>query len=226
MHIDAQAVFAGQPILQIRKLLRRARARSRFTQRLIADVLGVDGATAAVVLRSLFENGYIERPKGATTDGEWRTTVKGNALAQASAGLPVTRATAGRAIDGLLQRVRQINAAEEFAYVVEQVILFGSYLGDAPTVNDVDVALQLRRRSDDDARYLRQSSERIAYALDQGRVFRNITERVMWPRLEICLLLKSGSRVIKLHDAELEASLLRQGPTRVVYPEPSEEFSS
>ena len=55
----------------------------------------------------------------------------------------MARATAARAVDALMERVRQINADENLAYVVERVILFGSYLGDAPTVNDVDVAVQL-----------------------------------------------------------------------------------
>ena len=44
-------------------------------------------------------------------------------------------------------------------------------------------------------------------------------DQVLWPQSEIYYLLKSGSRVIKLHDAELEAPLLAQGLTRIVYPE-------
>ncbi len=55
----------------------------------------------------------------------------------------MARATADRAVSALLQRVRQVNADEDVAYVVERMILFASYLGDAPTVSDVDVAVQL-----------------------------------------------------------------------------------
>ena len=44
-------------------------------------------------------------------------------------------------------------------------------------------------------------------------------DQVLWPQLEIYHLLKSGSRVIKLHDAEVEAPLLALGLTRIIYPE-------
>ena len=71
-----------------------------------------------------------------------RMAVKGNVLAQASAASPVTQA----------------------------VILFGSYVGDDETVNNVDVAVQLRRRSDNARLFLRQCCERVLHALGQGRI--------------------------------------------------------
>lgn len=222
MHIDARDVLAGQPILKIRKLFKQARSCGHGTQQLIMDVLQVDESTAAGVLCTLIDHGYVEPWEEHVFGRTWRTTMKGNALAQASAAPPVRRATAARALDAFLQRVRQINGANELPYIVERVILFGSYLGEAETVNDVDVAVQLRRRYDDDARFQRQCSARVRHALDQGRRFNNGTEQVLWPHLEIYHLLKSGSRVIKIHDAELEALLLAQGLTRVVYP-PAEE---
>ena len=46
---------------------------------------------------------------------------------------------------------------------------------------------------------------------------------MLWPQLEIVQLLKSGSRVLSLHDAELEAPLLEQAVTRVIYPEPEDD---
>ncbi len=54
-------------------------------------------------------------------------------------------------------------------------------------------------------------------ALSEGRVFRSITEQVLWPQLEIVRILKSGSRVLSLHDAELEAPLLEQERANVMY---------
>ncbi len=219
MHIEATAVLAGQPILQIRKLLKRMGSREHCSPQFIEKVLDVDAATAVEVLRMLNEHGYVEQVPGDSPDEWWRTTVKGNALAQASAAPAVTRATAARALDAFLQRVREVNADDDLAYVVERVILFGSYLSEAQKVNDVDVAVQVQRRSDDDAHFRCQCSERVARALDRGRVFSSFMDQVLWPQSEIYHLLKSGSRVIKLHDAELEAPLLAQGLTRIVYPE-------
>jgi hypothetical protein len=187
------------------------------TQQLVEQVLGVDGTTAAAVLRSLIEEEYLECDDQDTAGARWRTTIRGNALAQASAAAPVTRATAARAVDALLHRVRQINADEELPYVVEQVILFGSYLGDGPTVNDVDVAVRLRRRSADDVHFQRQCRERVRRARSGGRTFRSTIDQVLWPQLEIMRILKSGSRVLSLHDAELETELLLAGAMDVVY---------
>lgn len=219
MHIEATAVLAGQPILAIRELLKRAGSREHGSSQFIEQVLNVDAATAVEVLRTLREHGYVEQAAGDSPDEWWRTTVKGNALAQASAAPAVTRATAARALDDLLQRVREVNADDDLAYVVERVILFGSYLSEAQKVNDVDVAVQVRRRSDDDAHFRRQCSERVSRALDRGRVFSSFLNQVLWPQSEIYHLLKSGSRVIKLHDAEVKAPLLALGLTRIIYPE-------
>jgi DNA-binding IclR family transcriptional regulator len=90
MHIDAYAVLVGQPILQIRKVLRRARDAGHCTQQLVEEMLDVDRATAAAVLRSLIEDGYLERDDDSDGAG-WRTTMRANALAQASAAAPLTR---------------------------------------------------------------------------------------------------------------------------------------
>ena len=108
-------MLAGQPILQIRKVLRRARDTGHCTQRLVEEVLNADQVTAAAVLRSLIDDGYLERDDGDRSSSWWRMTVKGNALAQASAASPVARATAARAVDALMERVRQINADENLA---------------------------------------------------------------------------------------------------------------
>ncbi len=54
-------------------------------------------------------------------------------------------------------------------------------------------------------------------ALSEGRVFRSISEQVLWPHLEIVRILMSGSRVLSLHDAELEAPLLEQESMNVMY---------
>ena len=46
MRIDVKTMLAGQPILQIRKVLRRARDTGHCTQRLVEEVLNADQVTA------------------------------------------------------------------------------------------------------------------------------------------------------------------------------------
>ncbi len=185
-------------------------------------MLGIDGASADELLLALASDGYIEPDGHALLAQRWHNTIKGNALAQASTTAPLKRATAARNLEAFLERVKQVNADRTFAYVVETVVLFGSFLGDTPTVHDVDLAVQLRPRFNDSKQFRALCEQRINAALDQGRRFSNISEHVAWPQTEVVRFLKGSSRVLKVHDADLEQRLLEQVPTRVIYSGPAD----
>src|SRR5947208_5083131 len=86
---------------------------------------------------------------GDRVAGPWyELTDQGTRLAQASAAAPLRRATAERKLREFMARVEQVNQSEEFAYRVNRVVLFGSYLTDAERVNDIDVAVELAPRWD------------------------------------------------------------------------------
>ena len=61
----------------------------------------------------------------------WVTTVKGNALANASFGKPISRATATRLLSQVIDRARAYNADPARLLTVAEIVIFGSYLDNA-----------------------------------------------------------------------------------------------
>jgi hypothetical protein len=127
---------------------------------------------------------------------QYETTIQGNALGMAKAGKPVKRESAENTLAELVERVKAVNERQELAYRVESLVVFGSYLSDAERLNDLDVAVELKPRSDDEGMWRRlcQASRDRAYAA--GRQFRNVVEHVGWPQHEVVAILKNRSRTI------------------------------
>jgi predicted nucleotidyltransferase len=132
----------------------------------------------------------------------YETTIQGNALALAKAGKPVSRATADRVLQEFLDRVKRVNEQSELAYIVESVVVFGSYLTDRTKLNDLDIGVELTRRGKEKATDEKLQKERIARAFACGRRFGNLVEELFWPRTEVLLILKNRSRVISFCEWE------------------------
>ena len=84
MHIDTKEKIAGVPILEVRKLLRHGQ-RSAWPIDLVSSLLKIDEEAAQTLITTLHQQGYIESGKSFGGGGYWQNTVKGNALALASA---------------------------------------------------------------------------------------------------------------------------------------------
>lgn len=136
----------------------------------------------------------------------YETTIRGNALGMAKSGKPVKRQSAGNVLRELLDRVKGVNARGDLAYLVETVVVFGSYLSDAKRLSDLDVAVELSPRSSDDQTWERLRKASLDRADAAGRRFRNVVEQVCWPQLEVLAILKNRSRTISLCEWQ---SLLR-----------------
>lgn len=193
----------------------------------IVEILEVDIPTAKVIFQKLCKERFIELAGNqASSDGEgecrWYTTIKGNALANASARRPITRETAERVITQLLERIQQVNAGE-YAYRVKRAILFGSYLSESLTLGDVDISLELEDRYQDSASRKKGHAARIAAAEESGRQFGDYMDILMWPKQEVLLLLKNRSPSLSLHDEEIEQVLQRPIPSKIFY-EADESF--
>ena len=126
----------------------------------------------------------------------YQTTMKGKALGMAKAGRPITRALAERVLRELLGRVLAVNDRSELAYRVESVVVFGSYLSKAERINDLDIAVELRAKRDDDASFESLRNASMGRADASGRRFRNVVEQVCWPQIEVLSILKNRSRTI------------------------------
>jgi hypothetical protein len=98
VRIAADERIAGYPALQIRQLMRETVGRS-ITPRYVTEILGCTNSGAARVLSHLQKAGVIEPVREY-----WEATTKGNALAMATAAAPLRRETAGRLIEGLVNR--------------------------------------------------------------------------------------------------------------------------
>src|SRR5581483_5665468 len=174
MRITSMETIAGQLAFSMRKLMQRREG----NQETIAEVLKLDASDAERVFQDLCTENYIEPldpiDPSETDRTRWRTTIKGNALAHATARKPITRRTAERLIHAFLNRVNEINSCEDYIYSVKQVIIFGSYLSDSPTLGDIDLAVTIECKYDDPETRGRKIRERIKHVQLEGKRFRNM----------------------------------------------------
>jgi predicted nucleotidyltransferase len=121
------------------------------------DILGVSQDAARDQMRAFEAAGYVERGGLAhgAGDGWWATTVKGNALANASFGKPISRATATRLLGEVIERARAYNADPARLLTVTEIVVFGSYLDPAVgLLGDLDLAVSTVRRDTGGQRYV------------------------------------------------------------------------
>jgi len=144
MNIDPKGTIANFPSTAVRSLfLHHQRWFMSFTERSVGHHLEISEADARTLLRELERLGYLQEVKNQ----QWSMTDEGTRLAQASAAPRITRKTANRLMQELLARCRVINrSAVEYAFCVKRLIVFGSYCTDAPTLGDIDLAVELRPR--------------------------------------------------------------------------------
>jgi predicted nucleotidyltransferase len=167
------------------------------------DVLGIRQDAARDQMRAFETAGYIERAKSARTadDDWWVTTVKGNALANASFGKPISRATADRLLAEVIERARSYNADPARLLTVTEIVVFGSYLDPAADrLGDLDLAVTAVRRDTDGKRYVDKVLE---YARTSGRSFSTFPGRLFWPAREVRMILKNRSSAISITDEDI-----------------------
>lgn len=202
MRIDTSQTIAGQSALKIRQLLRRTRL-SRLDINIVSRELGISIDKAHRVITGLENTRLIEKDTSVGRNGKenvcWKHTIKGNALAMATAARPVRRKTAERALSKLLERVAAVNENNEVAYRVTRVVAFGSYLTQATEINDVDLLVDLEPRSKNPEE--QEILERAVKdrAIKNGRRFANFVDELCWPQNEVRLMLKNRSRTLSLH---------------------------
>jgi hypothetical protein len=181
MRIVSDELIASYPTLEVRGFLLSPRAATIFRNKL--KVLG-----------------FIEELDKWHERRTFRLTIKGQALANASAAKPIHRKTAERLLDQFLERVKRVNDTQEYVYRVEHVVLFGSMLSDIDRLGDVDVAVQLQPKVDKHDGFQEWSMARRRAAEAKGRNFRGVLDWAMWPTQEIFLQLKARSSGLSLHD--------------------------
>ena len=204
MRIESKQIIAGFPAVQIRRLMRETVGRS-ISLRCVREVLQCSESTAASVLVDLQREGLVVQ-----VEDHLEPSMKGSALAQATAAKPLVCSTAKRLV-GVVERARLINADDDWAYRVAMLAAFGSFVAGAERPNDVDVACRLQPRwpgaAQDKAEELRRAA--------RGRRFRNTWECAAWPKLEVLCFLKSRSRGLSVQ--ELDDWILKQEKHSIIY---------
>ena len=209
--------IAGQPARYVRALLRRLRPDS-WTIKEVARLLKVSEEPARRLVYALRVLGYVEvvpqqRP------GTWRNTMAGNALANASAAPPISRAEASRQLEEFLERVALVNADESLPHRVGKVVIFGSYLSNQERIGDIDLAIRLDRRPQFAQRWAEAVLARAEAAEREGRRFRGFLERLTWAENEVKQRLRGGARLLSLHDWTTEEPWLQHAPHQVLLDE-------
>lgn len=211
MRITSEQQILGVNAVALRDALRRVQGRPFSAERL-TDRIDLRSITPSELMKRLVDHGLVEH---LDDEPRYGLTVRGNALANARAGRPIKRATADRAVAELLSRVDDVENRDAFAYVVQSVTLFGSYLTtDDETIGDVDLAIELAPRAEGQTQQ-RLESAAIDRAHQDGRRFGTIVDEIGWPQIEVLRYLKKGSRTLSFVD-HLD-KILEQVETKILY---------
>jgi predicted nucleotidyltransferase len=223
MRIDPADTLIGYPIVAIRDLLRKL----VFDRAWVQQALKVDAAEADRVLRELAEARLIcplERPGMA---GKWETTPDGTRLANASTLPSISREQADRIMKAFMARVQDVRSQDKYLYEVGEVVLFGSYLTDAPEVNDIDLIVRLRMKEKFNASYGEVLAEKVRACQTQGKTFALARNWFDYLQGEAMGHLKATSEYVSFHrqdtlalivKADQRRGLAKTGtPSKVIY---------
>jgi predicted nucleotidyltransferase len=222
MRIKPDEVVAGFPARKIRKLLRQSV--DSLSARDATRVLQIETKRAIQLLERLEQDGFLERnPILPNSDDEqsWKRTVRGGALANALFSKPVSRRLAEKSLSEFLDRVQLINSKSRFLYRVWKVVVFGSFLSDAPIVGDLDLAVDLRQKEKDGRKHTALALTRANEAAGSGKQFRNYAEALSFAEQEVIMFLKARSRILQL--ARCDDGVLTITESRVIYESPDED---
>ena len=208
MKIDSQDTISNISIIKIRGFLRNAR--DQWSSRHLEKALGLHPEHTETLVNELLSLGLIEYVDQYEGEKYWGNTIKGNALANASAAKSVNRKTAEKALNLFLERVEHVNSNPYYLYKVKRVLIFGSFLSDSETVNDIDLAIELTPKEVNPNIRNSQFEQRRKEALENGRSFGTFVEELFWPEKETRLYLKSRSRILSFHSFDRETELLKQ----------------
>jgi hypothetical protein len=198
MRVESKADIAGIPVIKVRDYIRDVQAH-RFGADNLAYGLKISVSKARAVVKELLARGYIKKAERLKFERghAYNCTKNGAQFAAAMATKPVSRSTADRHVANLVERIRAVNANPEYLVWVPRLIVFGSYLTDRDSINDVDVAVVLNRKEQDGEKWIEALMRRVSQAKEAGRVFNTYNQELGWDETEVMLFLKRRSRVLQ-----------------------------
>ncbi len=187
----------GFPSVRVRQLLRRW-GRGYGGTELVKQLMEISEAAAGELVAALIREGYVQKSELQMSAGwEYVLTVKGTALAQASAARPLHRETVRLRLHELIDRMIQVNSDERFFLGIQDAAVFGSYLTDVDRLGDLDIHFRTYRKIDDTETFTRTTTDA---ARASGLRFSSFMDELYWPEAEVRKFLKNRSRVYSLGD--------------------------
>lgn len=189
----------------LRDCAQRLRFKESFSVREFGHALGASLVEAGTVLAMLVQDEFLNLTQKSGLVEHYQPLQKFKQLAVANITHGFSRVNADKLLAEVLENVRLINSdPEKYAfYRVNKIAVFGSYLGDAGVLGDLDIAYETGR----DEAFFHQSVD-WRLATDSGRLHH-----------QLLLKLRCGKpRMISLHCLD-EVEYL-QTPLRMVFLHP------
>ena len=195
--------LAGRPSKEARAILRLDEGNG-FDFSTVARLSRTEDDEIRWFMADLVTDGWLRQD----APNHWVVTDKGREI-QVTSRERITRLRAQAVLTAFMERVREINKDRRYAFKVDVVVVFGSYLSDRPRIGDVDVAVRLRPR-------YRSKKE-------QKEVERAVTELAphlpamfdnrIWPSRKVITTLKAKQTAVDVRGiGELELAFQRGVP--------------
>ncbi len=127
----------------------------------------------------------------------FEATVAGNAFAISRAVRRISRAKAQSILKGFMDRVKAVNADDDFGWYVVEVRPFGSYLDPSfSDLGDVDLGIELARCPIIGRDVIAHNKECVKLS---GRTSLTFFQELGFPELEVRRILKARSPYISMH---------------------------
>jgi hypothetical protein len=221
MQIHASDEVEGVSLLKIRALFRQAGLDGILSTSFICRQLQLTKSKTDRLIAALQEMGLLapirNRQGAGAAEEECELTKDGIRLRAATAAKPLRRETADRLLSELLERIATLNRDERFLARVQKAVAFGSYIGDADRIGDLDVAVELVRREPNSEKHTEVNNRRVAEEFAKGRHFANILEQVFWWQREATLFLRNRKRGLSLHEYGAIREIVDASPHKTVF---------
>ena len=213
MRLVPKSKLYGQPAIRVRDFLRHI-GPGTFDVEYLRGRMGLSKSEAAAVLSGLLEGRLIEAALRHDGGAMYDLTWTGRTLAISTFAHKIPREQGERLLASVVARASDMEAQLPFAYRVKRIALFGSMLTEAELVHDVDLAVALEPKFEDDE-FEEAKGVRVDVALRAGKRFRSRLEAIVWPHVEVIEYLRGGSRHVSLNGfAELR---VLGAPSSIVY---------
>lgn len=140
MIFSPKDMVAGFPVKRIRDLLRKFEVNAWYSEERIAYHFKDTLKAAKQLTKELLARQWLKKHNGG-----YAITPLGRRAAAARIGTPLTREKADKLLNDVLARVKEWNGLEGVQLKITEVIVFGSYLGAATQLGDLDLAVKYER---------------------------------------------------------------------------------